>query len=84
VHLAAFRAIAQALGSPALAICADIRDDVFDLFLANGSLDDCVRLLTATLGPPQPSVDLISREISLEAERTVPGVWFLDRVPLAR
>lgn len=79
VHLAAFRAIAEALGSATLAICADTREDVAEIFLDGGTQADCVERLRATLGPPQASVDEIAAEVQKETERGVPDVWYLDR-----
>src|SRR5437870_3919805 len=55
VHLAAFRAIARALGSTTMAVCADARDDVSDVFLEKGSLADCIAQLKSAMGPPQTS-----------------------------
>jgi hypothetical protein len=78
VHLAAFRAIARALGSATMAICADSRDDVYDEFAANGSPQQCVARMRSAMGPPQPSVDAIAPDVVARAEHGVPDVWFLD------
>ena len=78
VHLVAFRAIARALGSSKMAVCADARDDVTEVFLANGSQDACIAQLQSALGPPQASMDAIAPEIVAETEHGVPGVWFLE------
>jgi hypothetical protein len=74
VHVAAFREIAVAMHSPTMAICADSRDDVCDVFLAHGTQADCVAQLRSALGPPQPSVVEIAPEV---AQRRDPNVWFL-------
>ena len=79
-YLAAFRAVAQALGSNELVICADSNDAASDRFLENGTQADCAAALLRTLGPPQPSVDQISAEVAAQAEHGSPAVWFLDRV----
>src|SRR3954469_1946855 len=55
VHLTAFRAIARAMRSETLALCADSRDDVTDVFLADGSQDDCIAAMRSAMGPPQTS-----------------------------
>ncbi len=78
VHLAAFRAIASALHSSELALCAGSRDDVFDLFLANATQDACIAQLRSAMGDPQPSVESIAPEIVAQTEHGVPSVWFLD------
>ena len=79
VHLAAFRAIARAIGSPKLAICSDARDDVADLiFYAGRSQDDCIGALRSAFGTPQPSVDSIAPSVAAQAEHGVPLIWFLD------
>ena len=75
VHLAAFRAIARTLGSASLALCADARDDVTDVFLAHGSQADCIAALRFAMGPPQPSVESIVPDVG--------AVWFLDGEPSA-
>ena len=78
VHLAAFRAIATVLGSSRMALCPDSTDDVTDVFLSNGSQDECVARLRALMGPPQASVESIAPEIVAAAERRVPCIWFLE------
>ena len=78
VHVAAFRAIARALCSSKLALCADSRDDVADVFLANGTQDECIAQLRSAMGDPQPSVELIAPEVVAQTEHGVPSVWFLD------
>jgi hypothetical protein len=79
VHVGAFRAIASALGSAEMAVCADAEDDAADVFFGNGTQAECVERLRATLGSPQPSIELIAPEVVAEAERAVPRVWYLDR-----
>ena len=83
VHLPAFRAIARAMGSAKLALCADSRDDVSDVFLADGSQDDCVAVMRSAMGPPQPSVESIAPDIVAQTEHGVPSVWFLEGDPAA-
>jgi hypothetical protein len=83
VHLAAFRAIARAMGSARLALCADSRDDVTDVFLADGSQDDCIAAMRSAMGPPQPSVESIAPDVVAQTEHGVPSVWFLDGHPAA-
>jgi hypothetical protein len=83
VHLAAFRAIARAMGSATLALCADSRDDVTDVFLANGSQNDCIAVMRSAMGPPQPSVESIAPDVVARTEHGVPSVWFLDGQPAA-
>jgi hypothetical protein len=83
VHLPAFRAIARAMGSAKLALCADSRDDVSDVFLADGSQDDCIAVMRSAMGPPQPSVESIAPDIVAQTEHGVPSVWFLDGQPAA-
>jgi hypothetical protein len=79
VHLAAFRAIAGALGSETSAICADSTEDVAEVFLEGGTQGDCVAKLRETLGRPQGSVEVIAPAVVAEAERRVPRVWYWDR-----
>ena len=81
VHLAAFRAIADALGSAEMAICADCEDDAADAFISGGTQADCVAPLGARLGPPQPSVEVIGPEVVSKAEHGVPAVWYLEGRP---
>ena len=83
VHLESFRAIARALGSERIAMCADSRDDVTDVFLANGSQDACIAAMRTAMGPPQPSVELITPELVAQTEHGVPNVWFLEDQPTA-
>jgi len=78
VHVAAFRLIAHALGSRNLALCADSRDDVTDVFLAEGSLGDCIAAMRSAMGPPQSSVEWITQEVVAQTEHGVPSVWFLE------
>jgi hypothetical protein len=66
------------MGSAKLALCADSRDDVMDVFFANGSQDECIAQMRSTMGPPQPSVETISPEVVAQTEHGVPSVWFLD------
>jgi hypothetical protein len=79
VHVAAFRAIASALGCKQLAICHDSCNAVEDTFLAGGSQEECIAKLRAALGPPQPSLDSITAEIVQQTEHGVPSVWYLDQ-----
>lgn len=83
VHLAAFRAIARAVGSSRLALCADSRDDVADVFWEDGSQEDCIAAMRSAMGAPQPSVESVAPEIVTRTEHGVPSVWFLDAVPAA-
>lgn len=83
VHLEGFRAIARALGSPRIAICADSRDDVTDVFLANGSQDACIAAMRSAMGTPQSSVELVAPELITQAEHRVPDVWFVEDQPVA-
>ena len=83
VHLPAFRAIAEAMGSAKMALCADSWDDVTDVFLGNGSQDDCIAAMRLAMGPPQPSIDSIAPDIVAQTEHGVPSVWFLDGEPAA-
>jgi hypothetical protein len=78
VHLAAFRAIARAMGSTTLAMCADSRDDVTDVFLANGSQADCIAQMRSAMGAPQPSIESIGLEVIAQTAHGVPDVWFVD------
>jgi hypothetical protein len=78
VHLAAFRSIGRAMGSATLALCADSRDDVNDVFCANGSMADCIAKMRSVMGPPQASAEVIAPEIVVKAKHGVPSVWFLD------
>jgi hypothetical protein len=82
-HLAALRAIAHALGSAEMVICSDAREDVAEVFLDGGTQAECAAMLRATLGPPQPSIEMVTPEIVAETERGVPQVWYVDRVPAA-
>ena len=61
-----------------MALCADSRDDVTDVFLADGSQDKCIVVLRSEMGPPQPSVETIAPSIVAQAEHNVPSIWFLD------
>jgi hypothetical protein len=83
VHLAAFRAIAQAMGSASLALCADSCDDVADVFHADGSQDDCIAMMRSAMGAPQPSVKSIAPDVVAQTEHGVPSVCFLDVEPAA-
>jgi hypothetical protein len=78
VHLAAFRAIARVMGSATMALCADSRDDVSAVFLANGSQERCIAQMRSAMGPPQPSLETIEPKVVAESEKWVPSVWFLD------
>jgi hypothetical protein len=77
VHLAAFRAIARALGSSTMALCADARDDVSDVFLENGSQAECIAQLKSAMGPPETSLDWVTPEVLVRREHGIPS-WFLD------
>jgi hypothetical protein len=77
VHLAAFRQIAAALGSHALALYAD-SCEVDDLFWGGHSQWECIEWMERAWGPPQRSVDDINPKVALAAERDVPLVWFLE------
>ena len=77
VHMAAFRKIADSLGSTSLALYAD-SCEVDDLFWAGRTQWECVELMERMWGPPQWSVEEIDPKISLAAERTVPLGWFLE------
>lgn len=46
IHLAAFRAVARALGSNELVICADSNDSAAERFLENGTQADCTACLS--------------------------------------
>src|SRR5688500_15542938 len=70
-HLAAFRAVARAIGSAQLALCSDVFDDVSELFYANASQAQCVEQLRATMGPPQPSVETIAPDVIAQTEHGV-------------
>jgi hypothetical protein len=83
VHLVAFHAIARAMGSSTMMMCADVRDDVADVFIANGSQAQCIAQVRSAIGPPQPSVDVLTPEVVAQAEHGVPPVWFLERVAAA-
>jgi len=83
VHLAAFRDIAQAMGSAKMALCADSQDEPWDVFRAGGSQDECIAALRTALGPPQPSVDSIAPDVVAQVEHGVPSVWFLETIPAA-
>jgi hypothetical protein len=61
-----------------MALCADSREDVTDLFLRNAPQEACVRQLRSSMGPPQPSVESIDPALAVEAEHGVPPVWFLS------
>src|SRR5688500_1884627 len=78
VHLVAFRAIARAMRSAKLALCADSHDDVLAVFLANGSQDECIAQMRSTMGPPQPSLVSIQPEVVEQVEHGPPDVWFLE------
>jgi len=85
VHLAAFRSIARAIGSPKLVLCGDQYDDAaIDAFYEKGSQDDCIAALHSDLGPPQPSIDSIAPSLVAEAEHCPPAVWFVDVLPSAK
>jgi hypothetical protein len=77
-HLAAFRAVARAMGSAKLALCSDAFDDVSELFYANASQAQCVEQMRAAMGPPQPSVETIAPDVIAQTEHGVLNVWFLD------
>lgn len=78
VHLEAFRSVAIALRASSMAICADtLNDDANDRFNAGGSYEECVDALRTSLGPPQPSVDILSPDVVAEAKAGSPRVWFL-------
>ena len=79
VHLQAFRAIAQALGAAQAVYFADC-DDVYDAFYEKGDVEAGIGILKRYLGLPQPSIDEISPEIAAEADHTVPGVWYYERL----
>jgi hypothetical protein len=83
VHLAAFRAIARALGSTKLALCADSCEDVTDAFLDDGSQEDCIAAMRSAMGPPQRSVGSIAPDIVAHTKHGVPSVWFLESEPAA-
>jgi hypothetical protein len=51
---------------------------VTDVFLANGSQDDCIAAMRSAMGPPQPSAESIASEIVAETEHGVPSVWFME------
>jgi len=75
VHLAAFRAIARALGADRMAVCLD-SDEVDDLFWDGGHLRDCEGCMRDRWGPPQASIEWIDPAIVAAAETCPPPVWF--------
>jgi hypothetical protein len=83
VHLAAFRSIARVMGSPTMALCSDARGDVTEVFIPNGSQEQCIAQMRSAMGLPQPSVDVIGPEIVAQAGHDIPAVWFLERVAAA-
>jgi hypothetical protein len=80
VHLAAFRAIAAALGSETMAISHDSIEKVHEIFWAGATQSACVAALQAALGLPQASIEAIEARIVALTEHTVPDVWYLERV----
>ncbi len=78
VHLKAFRAIAAALGATTMIYFPD-NDDLFELFWDDKKLDECIKTLEDTAGPPQSSIDAVSAEISAETEHHVPDVWYMSQ-----
>ncbi|MCX5658391.1 MAG: hypothetical protein NTW19_01560 [Planctomycetota bacterium] len=78
VHLAAFRAIGEALGSTSFAIWDSMCDEASTAFFEGGTQADCVAAVRAAQGPPQPSVEAIAPAIVKQAERSVPSVWFVE------
>jgi hypothetical protein len=78
VHLAAFRAIASALGADIMALYHD-SDDINDLFWNGRSAKECFERMERIWGRPQLSVEAIDPRIAMEAEHGVPSVWFLER-----
>ena len=79
VHLQAFRAIAQTLGASQAVYFADC-DDVYDAFYENGEVEAGIGILKGYMGLPQPSINEITAEIAAEAECTVPGVWYYEKL----
>ena len=63
-----------------MAICADSRDDVNDLFVANGSQAQCIDEMRKSMGPPERSVEWIEPRVVGYAEKGSPNVWFLVNV----
>ena len=80
VHLAAFRSIAEALSSDTMALSHDSTEQVHEIFWSGARQVDCVATLHSALGPPQPSIEAIEPRIAAMTERTVPDVWYLERV----
>lgn len=77
VHLLAFKAIAECLGSRSMAICSDARDEANDAFLAGGSRQDCIDALKKELGPPLHTFD--SPELARAVKENKP-VWFVIKL----
>ena len=78
VHLAAFRAIADAFSSPRMAVTHDSIDGLLDAFLEGAPQEQLIRMLETSLGQPQPSLDAVEPWIAAQAERGVPDVWYLE------
>jgi hypothetical protein len=78
VHVAAFRAIAQALGSDQLAICSDTGDDdVYNIFLNEEATQaDCVAKLRKIYGSPHALTDLTGSDPASQLKDT--RIWFLE------
>ena len=78
VHLAAFRRVADCLGSRSIAICHDSCDAATDAFWSGHPQEVSVAALRSAYGTSQPSLDDIAWPVATEAERTVPNVWYLE------
>lgn len=81
VHVAAFRALGQAIGATRLTVCDSMCDDLLTAFVEGAGTADCIALLHASMGPPQHSIEAIRPEFVKQAENRVPSIWFTEPLP---
>jgi hypothetical protein len=65
-----------------MALSHDSIEQIHELFWSGARQGECVAALHAVLGPPQPSINAIDPHIAGMTERTVPEVWYLERVTM--